>query len=94
MEDSELKIQWLPAAPPAKLVGPFRIETKELFGRSYLHAGVIVIHCSYSVATGTRTRTITSGRWGCLRVDNVPLMQLEELAQNFLVLAEARYGNT
>lgn len=94
MEDSELKIQWLPAAPPAKLVGPFRIETKENKMGTTLNPGVIVIHCSYSVATGTGTRTITSGRWGCLRVDNVPLMQMEELAQNFLVLAEARYGNT
>ena len=78
MEDSELKIQWLPAATPAKLVGPFRIETKENKMGTTLHPGVIVIHCS----------------WGCLRVDNVPEDRLEELAQNFLVLAEARYGNT
>lgn len=88
--DSELKIQWLPAAPPAKLVGPFRIETKEnKMGTSRLHPGIIVIKCRY--ASNQAGRGGTTG-WGCLRVENVPLMQMEELAQNFLVLAEARYG--
>lgn len=87
--DSELRIRWMPADPPARLSAPFFVYTQTLLGTSRLHPGVIVIKCGYS-AGGPR---VTSG-WGCLRVENVPLMQLEELAQNFLVLAEARYGNT
>ena len=91
--DSTLKIQWMPATPPAWLEGPFRIETKKLFASAHLHGGVIVIKCSYAAGRKGGEHHRSSG-WGCLRVDNVPLMQMEELAQNFLVLAEARYGNT
>ena len=87
--DLKLKIAWMDPAPPARLSGPFHKYTQTLLGTSRLHPGIIVIKCRY--ASNQAGRGGTTG-WGCLRVENVPLMQLEELAQNFLVLAEARYG--
>ena len=86
--DLKLKIAWMDPAPPARLSGPFHKYTQTLLGSSRLHPGVIVVKCSYSAGS------YTSNGYNCLRVDNVPPTQLEELAQNFLVLAEARYGNT
>lgn len=85
--DSTLKIQWYDVSKPREQIhGPFRVSTKTQLGSSHLHAGVIIVKCSYSAGS------YHNQGYNCLRVDNVHPAQLEELAQNFLVLAEARYG--
>lgn len=84
--DSKLKIQRYDVTPPAHLHGPFGVTTKAHFGSAHTHPGVIIVKCSYKAGS------YHSNGYNCLRVDNVPEDRLEELAQNFLVLAEARYG--
>lgn len=87
--ESELKIQWYDVSKHRERIhGPFHVSTKSQLGSSQRHPGVIIVKCSYGAGS------YNSNGYNCLRVDNVPLMQMEELAQNFLVLAEARYGNT
>lgn len=84
---STLKIQWYDVNKPREQIqGPFGVFTKTQLGSSYTHPGVIIVKCSYKAGS------YHNNGYNCLRVENVPLMQLEELAQNFLVLAEARYG--
>lgn len=85
--DSKLKIQWYDVSTPRERIhGPFRVSTKSQLGSSQRHPGVITVKCSYSAGS------YHNNGYNCLRVDNVPEDSLEELAQNFLVLAEARYG--
>ena len=90
--DSTLKIQWYDVTPPAHLHGPFYVGNVR-HGTGVAHPGSFTIKCSYAAGRKGGEHHRSSG-WGCLRVENVPLMQMEELAQSFLVLAEARYGNT
>lgn len=86
--DSELVVQWYDVTPPARLTGPFYVG-KVTHGTGRIHPGAFTIKCTFVSGAAQRL----SMGYNCLRVDNVPLMQMDELAQNFLILAEARYGN-
>lgn len=80
----DLRIIWYDVSSPATLGPPYALSRRTDGDMPY--PGIIVVHCKY------KNRTAEFNRYGCLRVENVPLTQMEELAKNFLILAEARYG--
>lgn len=89
-KEAGLRIIWYDMTPPAVLSPPFTLELKTSGGPPF--PGIIVVHCRYT-QKAAEGEVYASNRYGCLRVENVPLTKLEELAENFLILAEARYGN-
>ena len=91
--EHDLRIIWYDVAPPATLGPPFTLELKTDAHALNMNtfSGLIVVHCRYT-QRANGSKVYISNRYGCLRVENVPLTKLEELSENFLMLAEARYG--
>ncbi len=76
----ELKVTWADPGPTEEVRGPLRIYLRGIEGGD-----------KFITIKGTYTRGVyRSSDWNYCVIDHVPQDRIDEIAQNFLMLAEAR----